>query len=287
MEMTVPNILSLAKFSEYITTAKIGSHNAMQGGDINEQWARIIYMERVGIQNRYNLNPSDPTLQGTANYLFSILRYISQAITIKGNLSGSLPVITGPANESTTVGASATFTVSVTSATPVVIQWLLGGVPTGIFGPTLTVSNAQLSQSGNLYSAMATNLAGTVTSNQATLTVTAGEVAYYYQGTTDYSTQLLAGTDNVPYLGTVPVTTGQPITVTYPNEVNTQFIVLKYPATEPTKTSYLNPPPSGPDTGPIPNIALEGTTIGSWKYVFSRNGNPFALNNINGQVKFS
>src|SRR5580700_110647 len=109
MEQGVPYILTIAKFSEYITTAKIGNHNALQGSDINEQWARLIYMERTSIQNRYNLNPSDPTLQGTANYLFSILRYLSEAQTRYNNLLGAKPIITGPSNESTTVGESATF----------------------------------------------------------------------------------------------------------------------------------------------------------------------------------
>src|ERR1700753_3289612 len=143
MEMTPANILSLAQYCEYITSAKIGSHLALDGADINETWARLIYMERTSIQNRYNLNPSDPTLQGTSNYLFSILRYVSEAMTRKNNLAGALPVITGPANQSVTVGATATFSVSVASSTNVTYQWFLNNVAIpGATSSSYPVTNA-------------------------------------------------------------------------------------------------------------------------------------------------
>lgn len=278
MEMTVPNILSLAVYSEYITSAKIGSHLALEGADINETWARLIYMERMGIQNRYNLNPSDPTLQGTANYLFSLLRYISEAITRKNNLAGALPVITGPANQSVTVGNTATFSVSVTSSTSVTYQWYANGVLIpGAISSSYAVTNAQLTQSGNTYFVVATNAAGSLTSNTATLTVTASLVASYYFGTTDYSSQLLANSDVVPYVGTFSITSGQPLSFTWPSgAANNQFIVIRYPATESVKTTYSNAPLNN---GLIPSIAFNAVvTFGGFNYIFSRSGNPFSQN---------
>lgn len=278
MELTVPNILSLAQYSEYITSAKIGSHLALEGADINETWARLIYMERMGIQNRYNLNPSDPTLQGTANYLFSLLRYISEAIARKNNLAGALPVITGPANQSVTVGNTATFSVSVTSSTSVTYQWYANGVLIpGAISSSYTVTNAQLTQSGNTYFVVATNAAGSLTSNTATLTVTASLVASYYFGTTDYSSQLLANSDVVPYVGTFPITSGQPLSFTWPSgAANNQFIVIRYPATESVKTTYSNAPLNN---GLIPSIAFNAVvTFGGFNYIFSRSGNPFSQN---------
>jgi hypothetical protein len=125
IEQTIPYILTLAKGCEYYAACKIGNHEALQGGDINQTWARLIYMERMAVQNRYNLNPSDPTLRATANYLFSILRYVGPVQTNINNLLGTKPAITGPANESTTVGGSATVTVSVTSSTPYVVRWIV------------------------------------------------------------------------------------------------------------------------------------------------------------------
>lgn len=278
MELTVPNILSLAQYSEYITAARIGSHLALEGADINETWARLIYMERMSVQNRYNLNPSDSTLQGTANYLFSILRYISEAMARKNNLAGGLPVITGPANQSVTVGSTATFSVSVTSSTSVTYQWYVNNVLIpGATSSSYLVTNAQLTQSGGLYSVSATNSAGTVTSNQVTLTVTASLSASYYFGTTDYSSELLANSDVVPYVGTFPITSGQPLSFTWPSgAANNQFIVVRYPSTESVKTTYSNAPLNN---GLIPSIAFNAVvTFGGFNYIFSRSGNPFSQN---------
>jgi hypothetical protein len=287
-ELSIPTVLSLARVCEYLNAVRTNFNNIFKGGDISEDRARLIYMERTAVQNRYNLNPSDPTLPGTANYLFSILRYQSDAQRTLNNVAAGLAVVTGPSNQSVNVGQSATFTFTVTSSTSYTIAWYRNGVLIpGQTGLSYTLTNAQLTDTGALFSAIVTNAAGPISSNTATLTVTAALVGSYYQGTTDYSALLLAGSDTVPYLGTFPITTGQPFTVTFPNLVSTQYIVVKYPATEPTKTSFLNPPPSGPDTGPIPNIALEVTTIGAWKYVFSRTGNTFGLNSVNGKVQFS
>src|ERR1700743_3336826 len=122
-EQSISAILSLASICEYVAVVKGGAANALQGGSINQNLARLIYMERLGIQNRYNLNPSDPTLQGTANYLFSILTHQRQEQTIKNNVGSGLPVLTGPSNQSGIVGFTATFSVSVVSATPVTYVW--------------------------------------------------------------------------------------------------------------------------------------------------------------------
>jgi Immunoglobulin domain len=286
--LPISQILQIASVCEYIAVVQNAKNNALEGGNVTSTLPRLIYMERMAVQHRYNLNPSDPALPGAANYLFSILWYQSLAQTVINNLGGSLPVITGPTSQSVNVGQTATFSVSVASSTNVTYQWFLNGVAIpGATSSSYPIANAQLNQSGGLYSVSATNSAGTVTSNQATLTVTQSLQGFFYQGATDYSTLLEAGSDTVPYLGTFPITTGQPFTVTFPDLVATEYVVVKYPATEPTKTSYLNPPPSGPDGGPIPNLPLNETTFGGWKYIFSRTGNTMGVNGVNGQIKFS
>ena len=280
-QFTISQIIEYQEISQYLAGNDKSSLMQLQSGSYIGILPQLLYMEGVLLQNLNSLNPGSPTLRGAAEYVLSLCgKYLSQAIQTINNLAGSKPVITGPSNESTTVGGSATFTVSVTSLTPVVIQWLLNGVPTGTFGSTLIVSNAQLSQSGNLYSVMATNLAGTVQSNQATLTVTSGSVAYYYFGSTDYSTQLEANTDNVIYAGTFPFTPGQPLSFTWPSgAANNQYIVVKYPATESIKTAYANAPLNN---GTIPSIAFGSiVTFGGWNYIYSRTGNPFSMNTTN------
>lgn len=82
------------------------------------------------------------------------------------------PVITSqPSAATVAVGANATFTVAASGNPSPTYQWRKDG--TNISGATssnLTISNAQLSHAG-IYSAVATNAAGSATSNNATLTV--------------------------------------------------------------------------------------------------------------------
>lgn len=287
IELTTPQILQIAQVCEYVTVVDSQKNIVFKGGDINQQQARLIYMERLSVQNRYTLNPSDPTLIATGNYLFSLLRNWPFAQNILNNIAGGAPTITNPSNQSVAVGGNATFSVAVTSSSAYTIQWFANGVLIpGATGLSYMVSNAQLASSGTLYNAVASNAAGSVSSLTASLTVTSGLVGYFYQGITDYSTALLASNDDVPYQGTFPITTGQPFTVTFPTPGATQYIVVKYPSTEPTKVLATNPP-GGIDATIIPSLPWDITTIGSWKYVFSRTGNPFGLNNVNGEIAFS
>lgn len=270
MELTVPNILSLAQYSEYITAARIGGHLALEGADINETWARLIYMERMSVQNRYNLNPSDSTLQGTANYLFSILRYISEAMARKNNLAGGLPVITGPANQSVTVGSTATFSVSVTSSTSVTYQWYVNNVLIpGATSSSYLVTNAQLTQSGGLYSVSATNSAGTITSNQVTLTVTASLQGFFYYTNTDPGPTLRASSDPFTYQETFAITSGQPWIMPVPVAATpNQFIVVKGPVGESIKTQWNN---GGINSGFIPDVNWQTEiAFGGMQYYYTR-----------------
>jgi hypothetical protein len=287
IELTTPQILQIAQVCEYLTVVDSQKNIVFKGGDINQRQARLIYMERLAVLNRYTLNPSDTTLIATGNYLFSLLRNWPYAQNILNNIAGGAPTITNPSNQSVVVGGNATFTVAVTSSTAYTVQWFANGVLIpGATSLSYTLSNAQLANSGTLYNAVATNAAGNASSLTASLTVTAGLVGYLYQGAVDYSANLLAANDDVPYDDTFPITTGQPFTVTFPTPGATQYIVVKYPATEPTKVLATNPP-GGLDTTAIPSIAWNTTTIGAWKYVFSRTGNPFGLNNVNGEIAFS
>lgn len=288
-EYTIQQLLNIGDLSAVLASVDNGKNIVFKGGVLDPMLPRTIVRVKRALAIRYSANPSDSTLRSVGEYLLQLCGpYALRAQQIISNLSGALPVITGPNNVSINVGQTATFSVTVVSSTSVTYQWFRGGVLIpGATNASYSLTNAQLSDSGAQFSVVATNSTGSVTSNTAILTVTAAYVGFYYQGTTDYSTDLMGGTDNVPYLGTFPITTGNPLVVTFPNLVATQYIVVKYPAAETTKTSFLNPPPSGPDGGPIPNISLEETTIGAWKYIFSRTGNTFGLNSVNGEVQFS
>jgi hypothetical protein len=289
-ELPIQTILNIGDLSSVLSSVANQKNTLFKGATLDPMLPRTIYRIKRSLALRFSANPTDTTIRGVAEYLLQLCGpYALQSQTILNNLSIAFPVLTGPVNESIHVGDSAEFSVSVTGTGPFTFAWFKNGVLVpGETTDTLLLVNQQLSNNGDVFSVQVTNARGTVTSNSATLTVTASLVGFYYQGTTDYSTLLLAGTDSVAYLGTFSITTGQPLSVTFPDlGSDTEFIVVKYPATETTKTSYLNPPPSGPDAGIIPLLALNSTSFGGWKYIFSRTGTPFGMNNINGTVRFS
>lgn len=81
---------------------------------------------------------------------------------------------TEPADQSVNVGASATFSVNPGGTGPFAYQWQRGGSNiTGETASSYTLTNAQLSDSGAVFSVVVTNTAGSVPSRNATLTVTA------------------------------------------------------------------------------------------------------------------
>jgi glucose/arabinose dehydrogenase len=86
--------------------------------------------------------------------------------------NSSAPVITSqPVSTSVTVGQSATFSVQVSGTSPFTYQWQKNGTNIAIANQSsYTITNAQLADAGN-YRVIITNIAGTVTSNAASLTV--------------------------------------------------------------------------------------------------------------------
>ena len=82
------------------------------------------------------------------------------------------PAITAqPASRTNLTGSSANFSVSATGTAPLSYQWQVGGVAiVGATASTLTLNNVQLSDTGN-YSVAITNVAGSLTSAAAALTV--------------------------------------------------------------------------------------------------------------------
>ena len=78
---------------------------------------------------------------------------------------------TQPASQILSLGGTANFTVAVAGSPTPTLQWRKGGVDiAGATGPTLTLTNVQASDAA-IYTAVASNSAGTVTSSGATLTV--------------------------------------------------------------------------------------------------------------------
>ena len=81
-----------------------------------------------------------------------------------------------PANQTVSVGGSATFSVQASGTPPLSFQWQRNGFDmTGATASSFTVQSAQLSDDGDLFRCVVSNAFGTATSNAALLTVVANQ----------------------------------------------------------------------------------------------------------------
>ena len=113
-------------------------------------------------------------------YRVAVSNSVSSVTSVVATLTVLLPpgVITPPANQTTYVGGSATFSVAATGTAPLNYRWLFGGAPlldgsqiSGSTTATLNIANVQAANFGN-YQVVVTNNYGAVTSVVATLNAT-------------------------------------------------------------------------------------------------------------------
>jgi hypothetical protein len=100
-------------------------------------------------------------------------------MTIGSSSTAAPPIIsTQPASKTVAVGQTATFTVVAAGAAPLSYQWQKNGANiAGAASASYTTPVTTTADSGSTYRAVVTNMAGTVTSAAATLTVSAAPVA--------------------------------------------------------------------------------------------------------------
>lgn len=280
--LPVSTILKIADVSQYLAELDIANNNAFQGASVNPRTANVIYIEKKALRNRYNLNPSDPTLIDVGNYVFALCGPYS--ITAQNILSQSdqpKPVITGPSNESVLVGQIATFMVSVTSTISYSTQWYLNGaIIIGATSNSYSITNAQLSDSGGIYSAIVTNGAGSTSSASAILTVTQTLIASYYYGATNYYAQITGGNYSVPFQGTTSVTNGQPIIIPWPTGAATSMNqVIQYPISQSLKTQYFIPPLDNGSLGD--DNYYDAFAQGGYNWIVTRRPISLNLTNLN------
>jgi hypothetical protein len=136
-------------------------------------------------QQTFAITPSQVTELKAGLYYFNIHTVNFSGGEIRGQI-GFPAITTQPVNQSVAAGATASFTVAAIGAPAPSYQWQISfGGPTftnltndppysGVTTPTLTITAASAGLSGYQYRAVATNSAGSATSDAATLTVTLG-----------------------------------------------------------------------------------------------------------------
>jgi sugar lactone lactonase YvrE len=99
--------------------------------------------------------------------------YVSDLSLIRTGVQSPPQITSHPQNASVTVGGAVSFSVTATSGSALTYQWQFNGAPySGGTSSTMSFTNARLADAGE-YSVVVTNATGSVTSNRATLTVTA------------------------------------------------------------------------------------------------------------------
>lgn len=267
-ELTIPTILKIGKLSQVLFNVNNQKDTLFKGATIDPRRPRTIYEVWKPLSLRYAANPNDPTIRQMAEYLY--LLSDPQAQQILNNLNQGTLTISGPSNQSVLVGATANFTIVVTSALPYTVQWFLNGVAIpGATGTTYSKTNSQLTDSGGVFTAQVTNGGAPLTSNTATLTVTAAITGYLYYNAADPGSTLQANLDPFVYQVSYTITHNAAIPITLPGaSTPNMYLVIKVPAGESAKTTWFN---TALNNGSIPDSAFQSSlTFGGFTYYYTR-----------------
>jgi hypothetical protein len=117
-----------------------------------------------------------PTVAADNGSLFSVVVSNSggNITSNSATLTVRIPptITTQPANKTVKVGKTAKFSVTATGTTPLHYQWMKNGVSiAGATGSSYTTPPTTAADNGALFAVIVSNVAGSVTSNNAVLTV--------------------------------------------------------------------------------------------------------------------
>lgn len=112
---TPQQIIDIAKLSQMYAANFIGN-GSLFSPELDPKWARILYVERKSLEWRYDLNPTDSTLQNVANYVYRLCgRAGLKAIGVLGGGAGGGGTIIVPTTPST-LGFTFEYLIPITAA---------------------------------------------------------------------------------------------------------------------------------------------------------------------------
>src|ERR1019366_771604 len=171
------------------------------------------------------------------------------SISLSGTGMTALSIATQPANQSVTVGQAATFTVTATGNGTLTYQWNKNGIAIGgATSSTYTTPSAASSDSGAQFNVVVTDSSGNVTSNAATLTVTATPVAPSI--TTQPSSQTVTAGQTAAF--TVTANGTAPLTYQWKNNGTA--------ISGATSSAYTTPATSASDNGALFTVTVTNGT---------------------------
>lgn len=173
----VPPTIVVPPVSQTTLTGDPASFNVNASGDypLTYQWMKNGMDITDAITNTYSI--ASVTLTDAGNYTVTITNSAGSVTSNPVTLTvtepqPAIPVITEqPSSQTVIVGDGVVFNVNATGDQPIAYQWFKDDVEIqGATGNTHIIQTSALTDAGN-YKATVTNIAGTVTSNTATLTV--------------------------------------------------------------------------------------------------------------------
>lgn len=101
--LSVPDIIKIAKVAQYLSEVSI-RRNVLTAGDLDPRLPIIIYDVRKDVEFMYDINPSEPSLVQTSNYLYWLCGdYALQAQYVIAQGGGG--VIVNPNGVATSIAA--------------------------------------------------------------------------------------------------------------------------------------------------------------------------------------
>lgn len=180
--------------------------------------------------------------------------------------AGSQPVaiVTQPANQSGTIGATTNFAVVASGTGPITYQWYFNGVAIGgATAAALAIANTQLGNVGNYY-CVVSNAVNSVQSNTVALTIGV-EVFWGWSAAAPATAgQIQAGQ------GSDSIVSGSTITANFIPNVAPNVLWMAEPVTEPIKTKWFGDPLNN---GAIGNPATDTflfTVVGSYRLYYTQ-----------------
>jgi hypothetical protein len=165
--------------------------------------------------------------------------------------TGAPTITTQPANQTVTVGATATFSVTAAGTAPLSYQWYQSSAAiSGATSASYTTPPTTLADSGATFHVVVTNTAGSATSNSATLTVTSSVVTNlvvnggFESGTTAWkaSSGVVGqwGSAAPPYAGTWDAWLCGPSAPAHSTSTLSQTVAIPATITQATLAFYLH-----------------------------------------------
>jgi Immunoglobulin domain len=302
--------------NQTVTSGQTGSYSVAATGEgtLTYQWYANGTLIPGATSTTYTTPTTSMSNNGTvytvqvANSAGNVNSNPANLTVTTGSASVTGPVITSqPVGQTTTAGQTASYSVTATGTTPLTYQWYDNGVAVpGATSSTYTTSATATTDSGSKFTVVVTDAGGSVTSNQAPLTVNAPVVApptinnepsgqTVNTGQTATYSVTASGTGPLTYQwydNGVPVTGATSSTYTTPSTTGSNSgSIYTVTVSNPGGTATSTPAPltvnSGPvvtvppanqtvNTGQTATYSVTATGSGTLTYQWSDNGTPIA-----------